>query len=97
MLVLVVGIGLAGCVETTGVVDGGNGTYVISARAAPIMGGAFGAREAALDEAQRFCQNLDPRDHVIVVSTQSQSVYGVSATGDNDLRFSCSHGEQIHR
>jgi len=85
---------LAGCVESTAVMDGGNGTFVISSRAAPLAGGAFGARNVSYEEAQRFCSQQDPTAHVVVLETNSQSVYrcsagGFDAAGDNDLRFRC--------
>ncbi len=42
---------LSGCAMTSDVMDTGNGTYMISAHAAPIRGGAAGANQVAYKDA----------------------------------------------
>jgi hypothetical protein len=46
---------LAGCTTTSGVMEAEDGTYLISARAAPIRGGTVGANSVAYKDAQTFC------------------------------------------
>jgi hypothetical protein len=48
-------IALSGCAMTSGVMDTGNGTYMVSAHAAPIRGGAAGANGVAYNDANAFC------------------------------------------
>ena len=46
-IVVVAGaVSLAGCATASPVMDAGDGTYLISARAAPVRGGATGAERA---------------------------------------------------
>jgi hypothetical protein len=48
-------VALAGCATASPVMDAGDGTYLISARAAPVRGGATGAQTVAYNDAQKFC------------------------------------------
>jgi hypothetical protein len=91
---------LAGCAMTSGVMDTGNGTYMISAHAAPIRGGAAGANGVAYNDANTFCQAKG--QHAVVVQSDARDVYqasfggngagfggGVFAAGNTDMHFRC--------
>jgi hypothetical protein len=80
--------------------DTGNGTYMISAHAAPIRGGAAGANEVAYTDANKFCQAKG--QHAVVIDANARDVYqasiggsanafggGVFAAGNTDLHFRC--------
>ena len=83
------------------------GTYLISARAAPVRGGTAGANAVAYDEAQKFCGTKGM--HAIVLTAEERDVYqssagaswnssggfaggGTFAAGNANLRFRCSNG-----
>ena len=89
-----------GCAMTTQVMDTGNGTYMISAYAAPARGGAAGANGVAYADANKFC--LGQSKHAVVMAENSRDVYngamggsggyfsgGVFAAGNVDLHFRC--------
>jgi|ERR1700722_16498483 hypothetical protein len=91
---------LAGCAMTSDVMDTGNGTYMISAHAAPIRGGAAGANQVAYKDANAFCVNQGA--HAVVLTAAARDVYqgsfgaspsfaagGVFAAGNTDLHFRC--------
>jgi hypothetical protein len=97
-------IGTSGCAMTSQVMDADNGTYMISAAASPIRGGAAGANSVAYDEAQRFCGQKGM--HPIVLDAADRDVYqssfggsfnqygggfggGTFAAGRTNLRFKC--------
>ena len=96
---------LPGCAMTSGVMEAEDGTYLISARAAPIRGGTAGANSVAYAEAQKFCVATGKR--AAVVTAQERDVYqssagaawnasggfaggGAFAAGNANLRFRCS-------
>jgi hypothetical protein len=96
---------LSGCAMTSGVMEAEDGTYLISARAAPARGGTAGANAVAYQEAQKFCAAKDMR--ALVVTAQERDVYqssagaswnashgfaggGTFAAGNANLRFRCS-------
>ena len=89
---------------TSPVMDTDNGTYMISAHASPIRGGATGANSVALDDAQKFCSQKGM--HAIVIDAADRDVYqssfggsfnryaggfggGTFAAGKTNLRFKC--------
>src|SRR5229473_8363622 len=72
---------LAGCATATPVMDAGDGTYLISARAAPVKGGATGAQTVAYTDAQKFCAQKGDGSHPIVVTTQERDIYQSSFGG----------------
>lgn len=95
---------LAGCAKTSGLMEAEDGTYLISAHAAPIRGGATGANEVAYDEARKFCEAAGKR--AIIVTARERDVYqssvgagwnssggfaggGTFAAGNANLRFRC--------
>lgn len=95
---------LAGCAMTSGAMEAENGTYLISAHAAPIRGGATGANAVAYEDAQKFCAAKGK--HAIVLTAQERDVYqgssaaswnsgggfagaGIFAAGNANLRFRC--------
>jgi len=91
---------LAGCAVTSDVMDTGNGTYMISAHAAPVRGGAAGANKIAYEAANNFC--VQRGTHAVVLALDSRDVYqssfggsggsfggGVFAAGNTDLHFRC--------
>jgi uncharacterized membrane protein YgcG len=95
-------VALCGCAMSSDVMDAGNGTYMISAHAAPIRGGATEADSVAYQDANRFCARKTPGTHAIVVDSRERDVYqgsfggsggsfggGVFASGNANLRFRC--------
>jgi hypothetical protein len=95
---------LSGCAMTSGVMEAEGGTYLISARAAPLRGGTAGANAVAYNDAQKFCAGTGKR--AIVMTAQERDVYqssmgaswgstggfaggGTFAAGNADLRFKC--------
>ena len=95
---------LAGCATSSGVMDAGNGVYMISAHASAIRGGATGANSVAYQDAQVFCAR--GRKHAVVVGANERDVYqgsmggswnanggsiggGVFASGNVNMRFRC--------
>lgn len=104
MPVAVIVVLLSGCATTSGVMEAEDGTYLISARAAPARGGTAGANAVAYDEAQKFCAGGGKR--AVVVTAQERDVYqssagaswntsggfaggGTFAAGSANLRFRC--------
>lgn len=91
---------LSGCAMTSDVMDTGNGTYMISAYAAPIRGGAAGANQVAYKDANAYCARQST--HAVVLTADARDVYqgsfaasgsyasgGVFAAGNTDLHFKC--------
>ena len=74
-------VALAGCATASPVMDAGDGTYLISARAAPVRGGATGAQTVAYTDAQKFCAQKGDGSHPIVVNTQERDIYQSSFGG----------------
>lgn len=98
---------LGGCAMTSDVMDTGNGTYMISAHAAPVRGGAAGANKVAYRAAQKFCGRTAA--HAVVLEADSRDVRqgsiggsrglfvgGVFAAGNTDLHFRCENGILTH-
>lgn len=102
--VLVMGLGLAGCATASDVMDTGNGTYMISAHASAVRGGAAGANQVAYKDANKFCQAKG--QHAIVLTAADRDVYqssfggsydrqggsfggGTFAAGNTDFHFRC--------
>lgn len=103
-LLLLGSIGLVGCASTSGVMEMADGSYIISAKAAPIRGGTSGANSLAYEEAQKFCSTVNGR--AVIVNQQERDVYqggsaaavnqsggfgssGFSAGGAASIRFRC--------
>jgi hypothetical protein len=95
---------LSGCAMSSGVMDAGNGTYLISAHASAIRGGATGANSVAYQDAQEFCAKKGL--HAVVIDQKERDVYqssvggswnqsggsfggGSFAAGNVDFRFRC--------
>lgn len=57
-----------------------DGTYLISARAAPARGGTAGANSVAWEEAQKFCASKGGL-RAVVVTADERDVYQSSAGG----------------
>jgi hypothetical protein len=74
-------IALFGCAMTSPVMDAGNGTYMISAHASAIRGGATGANTIAYQDAQQFCAQKGIGLHAIVVDSNERDVYQSSFGG----------------
>ncbi|MBV9247649.1 MAG: hypothetical protein JO227_00170 [Acetobacteraceae bacterium] len=72
---------LAGCAISSDVMDAGNGTYFVSALAAPIRGGAAGATQVAYQDAQKYCAQKNPELHAIVLDVSDRDVYQSSFGG----------------
>ena len=92
------------CASSSGVMEMADGSYIISAKAAPIRGGTAGANSLAFEEAQKFCATANGR--AVIVSKQERDVYqggsvasvnqtsgfgssGFSAGGAASIRFRC--------
>lgn len=88
---------------TSDVMDTGNGTYMISAHASPIRGGAAGANQVAFKDANAYCAQRG--GHAIVLTADARDVYqgsfggsggsyggGVFAAGNTDLHSRCAPG-----
>lgn len=80
---------------TSSVIDTGNGTYMITAGASPIRGGATGATNLAYADANKFCAGKGGGLHAVVLDNAAKDVYqgsltgGVYAAGRTDLHFRC--------
>ena len=72
---------VSGCAMTSGVMDAGGGTYLISAHASAVRGGATGANQIAYEDAQKFCAQKGNGLHAIVVNSQERDVYQSSFGG----------------
>jgi hypothetical protein len=72
---------LSGCAVTGGVMDAGNGTYMISAHASAIRGGATGANAIAYGDAQKFCGQKGYGLHAVVLDSKERDVYQSSFGG----------------
>jgi hypothetical protein len=72
---------VSGCARTSGVMDGGNGMYLISAHASAIRGGATEADAIAYKTAQKFCAQKGPGLHAIVMTADERDVYQSSVGG----------------
>lgn len=96
---------LGACATSSGVMDAGNGLYLISARASPMRGGATGAYNVAYKDAQDFCAKGG--FHAVVVDNKDRDIYqssvggswnqsggsfggGTFAAGSVTLKFRCS-------
>jgi hypothetical protein len=91
---------LAACATASPVMPVEDGTYLISAHAAPARGGAAGAQGYAFEQAQAFCAAKG--QHAVVVAMADRDVqqsafsatpnaaFGASLPGGNaNLRFRC--------
>ena len=91
---------LGGCTSASPVMETSDGSYMVSARAAPAAGGATGAQTHAYKQAQAYCAAMDKKP--VVVGTNDRDVYqggvggsaygfggGMSAAGEAKLRFRC--------
>jgi hypothetical protein len=61
-------VALTGCAMTSGIMEAQDGTYMISARAGQMRGGAAEANALAYEEAQKFCGTTGKR--ALLVSAQ---------------------------
>jgi hypothetical protein len=97
-------MGLTGCATSSGVMEMADGSYMISAKAAPIRGGTSGANSMAYEEAQKFCATV--KGKAVLVNQQERDVYqggsaatvnqsggfgssGFAAGGAASIRFRC--------
>ena len=87
---------LAACTTSSGVMNAGNGTYMISTHAAPIRGGASKSTRLAYEEAQEFCAKKQL--HAEILTNNERDTYqgsfgpyggGVFAAGNTNMRFRC--------
>lgn len=65
----------AGCATSSGVMETANGTYIISARAAPARGGTAGANAYAYEEAQKYCAAKQNNSRAVLVNSTERDVY----------------------
>ena len=76
---------LVGCAWQSEALRMGEDTYQTSANASPARGGATGAREMALTNANRKCDELKRKITVIDISTE----YGFPANSVATVTFTC--------
>jgi hypothetical protein len=82
--------------------DTGNGTFMITARAAPVRGGTTGANNVAYAEANKYCAEKFSGTHAILIDQSERDIYqssfggnrsgfsgGTFAAGNASLRFRC--------
>jgi hypothetical protein len=74
-------VALSACAMTSGVMDSGNGTYMISAHASAIRGGATGANSIAYEDAKNFCTQKGYNLHPVIVDSNEREVYQSSFGG----------------
>ena len=79
-LAIVALLGLAACAQASPIMDTGDGTYMVSARAAPARGGATGAQTVAYQEAQKFCTEQGG-GRPVVIGADDRDVYQSSMGG----------------
>lgn len=70
---------LVACASTSGVMEAEDGTFLISATAAPARGGTAGANAVAYEEAQKFCAAKSRR--AVVVTAAERDVQQSAASG----------------
>lgn len=96
LIICVAALALASCATASNVQEMADGSFMISARAAPIRGGTTGAQDVAYTDAQEFCAGRGQR--AVVVNNQERDVYqgsfsggsgGVFAAGNVNLNFRC--------
>ena len=90
MLVFVLPLVMTACAMASDVMDTGNGTYMISAHAAPVRGGAAGANQVAYADANAFCQKQGT--HAVVLAADSRDVYQSSFASSYQGGFGFSGG-----
>ncbi len=81
LLAVFAGAALSGCAMSSNVMDAGNGTYLISAHASPLRGGATGANSVAYKDAQEFCARKIRGSHAIVITANERDVYQGGSAG----------------
>lgn len=97
---LILMLTLGACAQTSGVMDAGSGTYLISSSAHTQYGGTPTAYKAAWKEAEKHCAKTDQKPVVVGTQQGSTPVGGMafSAYGgaagyggmqDANLRFRC--------
>lgn len=74
-------IALSACASASPVMDAGDGTYFISARASPARGGTTGAHTVAYQDAQQFCLKQSPASRPVLVGSSERDVYQSSIGG----------------
>ena len=84
LLVLAATIAVTGCATSSGVMDAGDGEYLISSHASAVRGGAAGATSLAYHEAQQFCASKAPGLHAVVLGDAERDVYQTSFGGSFD-------------
>lgn len=80
---------VAGCAINSGVQPYGPDTYTVSVHHAPILGGASTARQSALDEANKYCQNTGGTFTPLGSQEGGGTIYGPE---DFNLTFRCVKG-----
>lgn len=98
-ILLLVSVGA--CTTVSPVMDGGNGTYLVSAGAAPAAGGPATAQRLAYRAANSYCAAHIAGSHAVILTenlrAQSRLIVGaygggtVEAGGDG-VRFRCAQG-----
>lgn len=79
------GLVLAGCVNSYGIQRTGPDRFETSALAAPLAGGAGGARARALEDATKHCESMGKQVEV----TDTTNRYSFPANSVATVQFAC--------
>ena len=82
--VLAIAVTLAGCATSSKIMEADDGTYVISAYALQVRGGASGATNLAFEDATRFCQQKGLRAQL--VNSNEQDIHQRNYSNTRDAR-----------
>lgn len=77
---------LAGCAQSSGVLQLGPDTYTVSVHAAPVRGGESGARKIALNEAGQQCRSMSREIFVTKITSGPSSHF---PGGTVEVTFRC--------
>ena len=79
---------IAGCAANSGVVQAGNGTYLVSRQAATGFSGSGTLKADALREADKFCTGLH-KSLEILQATEAQPPYLLGNFPKAEIQFRC--------
>ena len=80
----ILAVALSSCAMTSDVMDTGGGTYMISAHASAVRGGATGANRVAYQDANKFCADKEPGSHAIIVDASERDTRVSAVSGSWD-------------
>jgi hypothetical protein len=74
---------IAACAMSSPIMEASDGSFIVSARAAPVRGGSTGAQSVAFEEARNFCAKKAARP-VLVDGPKERDIYQSSFGGGFD-------------